>query len=240
MIGRYLSRFMSAVATVFLSAVLVAPAKAVESDKILVAYFSWGGNTKAMAEYISEHTGGELFRIVPLNAYPSDLNECYAVALDERETDARPAISSNVAEWDKYEVIFLGCPVWWHEAPMIIHTFVDSYDFYGKTVVPFCTYASSYRDATLAKIVELTPYSAHLEGFGAQSDHLEGVLEWLDMIGLLDTSTVDEVGISSDSKVEVYALSGRAVFRGAMSEVVNLPRGVYIVRSAGSTYKVRI
>ncbi len=237
---RFFNRVVSVVASVLSVVALSAPAKAVEPDKILVAYFSWGGNTKAMAEYICEHTGGELFRIIPSVPYPSDLNECYSVALDERETDARPEISSTVADWDKYEVIFVGCPVWWHEAPMIIHTFTETYDFYGKTVVPFCTYASSYRDATLAKIVELTPYSAHLEGFGAQSNHLDGILEWLDMLGMLDTSSIEEVGISSDSPVEVYDLSGRSVLRGVKSDLSTLKQGVYVIRTGEKSYKVKL
>lgn len=58
---------------------------------------------------------------------------------------------------DSYDIVFIGCPVWWHTAPMIINTFTESYDFKGKTVVPFCTYASTYRDETLQKIVTLTP-----------------------------------------------------------------------------------
>ena len=86
-----------------------------------------------------------LFRIEPVTPYPEDYTECTEVALEERDSDARPAISSTIDEeaWAEYDTIFIGCPVWWHTTPMIICTFAESYDFAGKTVVPFCTYAST-------------------------------------------------------------------------------------------------
>ena len=150
--------------------------------KILVAYFSWGGNTQHVAEYIAARTGGTLFRIEPVTPYPTDYTECSEVALEERDSDARPAIASEVENWDSYDIVFIGCPVWWHTAPMIICTFAESYDFNGKTVVSFCTYASSYRDETLARIVELTPDAEHLEGFGAVNRNTDGISEWLQRI----------------------------------------------------------
>ena len=111
-------------------------------------------------------TGGTLFRIEPVTPYPTDYTECTEVALEERDNDARPAIASTVENWNDYDIVFIGCPVWWHTAPMIISTFAESYDFKGKTVAPFCTYASTFRDETLQKIVDLTPDAAHLTGLG--------------------------------------------------------------------------
>lgn len=152
-----------------------------DSNNILVAYFSWGGTTQRMAQQIVEQTGADLFRIEPVTPYPEDYTECTEVALEERDSDARPAISSTIDEeaWAEYDTIFIGCPVWWWTAPMIINTFTESYDFKGKTVIPFCTYASTYRDETLAKIVELTPDAKHLKGFGAVSRNTDGITEWL-------------------------------------------------------------
>lgn len=152
--------------------------------KVLVAYFSWSGNTQAIAERISELTGGTLYRIEAAEPYPSDYTECTEVALEERDSDARPAIASEVENMEEYDTVFIGCPVWWHTAPMIISTFAESYDFAGKTVVPFCTYASTYRDETLAKIVELTPDAEHLEGFGSVSGSTDGIEIWLQRIGM--------------------------------------------------------
>ena len=107
------------------------------------------------------------------------------MAKKEKEDNARPAIKSKVKDWDSYDTVFIGCPVWWWTAPMIINTFTESYDFKGKTVIPFCTYASTYRDETLAKIVELTPDAKHLKGFGAVSRNTDGIGGWLKEIKIV-------------------------------------------------------
>ena len=155
-------------------------------SNILIVYFSWSGNTQAMAERIAELTDGTLFRIEPVNPYPTDYTECTEVALEERDTNARPAIADEVDNWEQYDTVFIGCPVWWWTTPMIICTFAESYDFAGKTVVPFCTYASTYRDETLARIVELTPDAEHLEGFGTSGRNTNGVEPWLRQIGIIE------------------------------------------------------
>lgn len=89
-------------------------------------------------------------------------------------------------------MIFIGCPVWWHTAPMIISTFAESYDLRGKTIVPFCTYAETYRDETLQKIVELTPYTRHLKGFGTTGSTAD-VKAWLEEIDILKTPAEQEM-----------------------------------------------
>lgn len=149
------------------------------ANRILVAYFNWGGNTQHVAEYIARQTGGTLFRIEPAKPYPTEYKPCTEVAKQEKEEGARPAIKNRVADWDQYDTVFIGCPVWWWTAPMIINTFAESYDFKGKTVVPFCTYASTYRDETLARIAELTPAANHLKGFGAVDRNTEAIAQWL-------------------------------------------------------------
>lgn len=156
-------------------------------SNILVAYFSWSGNTERMAEQIVAQTGADLFSIEPVNPYPEDYTACTEVALEERDSDARPAIRTTIDAdaWAAYDTVFIGCPVWWHTAPMIINTFTESYDFTGKTVIPFCTYAETYRDETLARIVELTPDARHLKGFGAVDRNTDGITEWLEKIKLL-------------------------------------------------------
>ena len=154
-------------------------------DKILVAYFSWGGNTQHVAEYIAQQTGGTLFRIEPLKPYPEEYVPCTEVAKKEKEDNARPAIKDRVENWDSFDTVFIGCPVWWWTAPMIINTFTESYGFKGKTVIPFCTYAETYRDETLARIVELTPDAGHLKGFGAVGRNTDGITDWLHEIGMI-------------------------------------------------------
>lgn len=137
--------------------------------KVLIAYFSWGGTTRRMAQEIQRVTGGDIFEIVPQKPYPAEYTSCTEVALEERDNDARPSIKDRVENWESYDVVFIGCLVWWHTAPMIISTFAESYDFKGKTVVPFCTYAATYRDETLQKIADLTPDADHLTGEGLTS-----------------------------------------------------------------------
>ena len=169
---------------------MVAHAQSVSADqqsgkKVLIAYFSWGGNTQHVAEYIASLTGGTLFRIEPEKSYPTEYTPCTEVAKAEKEADARPVIKNQVENWDQYDIVFIGCPVWWHTAPMIINTFSENYDFKGKIVIPFCTYASTYRDETLARIAELTPGGEHLKGFGAVSKNTKGIKGWLKGIKML-------------------------------------------------------
>lgn len=158
------------------------------NGKILVAYFSWGGTTQRMAQEIVRQTGADLFRIEPVVPYPTEYTPCTEVAREEKDNNARPAIVSKIENWADYDTVFIGCPVWWWTAPMIICTFAESYDFKGKTVVPFCTYASTYRDETLARIVELTPDADHLTGEGLTSGRIneQNISSWLKEIGMIE------------------------------------------------------
>ena len=140
-----------------------------------------------MAQQIEEQTGGTLFEIEPVVPYPTEYTPCTEVALEERDTDARPAIKNTVEDMESYDIVFIGCPVWWHTAPMIISTFTESYDLKGKIIVPFCTYASTYRDETLRKIVDLTPESTHLAGLGLTSGSVNSsnIATWLKNINIV-------------------------------------------------------
>ena len=155
---------------------------------ILVAYFSWSGTTQRMAQEIAAQTGADIFRIEPVTPYPTEYTPCTEVAKAEKEANARPAISRKAEKWSEYDTVLIGCPVWWWTTPMIICTFAESYDFTGKTVVPFCTYASTYRDETLARIVELTPAARHLEGEGLTSGRVNAsnISSWLKKIGIVE------------------------------------------------------
>lgn len=111
-------------------------------SKVLVAYFSWSGNTQEMASYIAQQTGGDLLEIQPETPYPTDYNECGEVALAERDNNERPAIANLPESIDEYDTILIGYPIWWHTAPMIIGTFLESYDLTDKEVYPFTQSAS--------------------------------------------------------------------------------------------------
>lgn len=134
-----------------------------------------------MAETIEAVTEGDIFEIEPVVPYPTSYTPCTEVALEEKNNNARPEIKSRVENWADYDIVFIGCPVWWWTTPMIIHTFAESYDFEGKTVVPFCTYAETYRDETLQAIVDMTPDAEHLEGLGTKGS-TGGVEAWVNRI----------------------------------------------------------
>lgn len=113
-----------------------------EENGTLVVYFSWSGNTEEMASYIADQTGGDLLEIQPETPYPTDYNECGDVAKVERDNNERPNIANLPKSIDQYDTILVGYPIWWHTAPMIIGTFLESYDLTGVEVYPFTQSAS--------------------------------------------------------------------------------------------------
>lgn len=157
-------------------------------SNILIAYFTRTNNTGTVAARIAELTGGTLYHIETVVPYPEDYTECTEVAQEELRNGTRPALSGTVDNMEQYDIVFVGCPVWWGDAPMPIWSFLESeaYDFTGKTIIPFCTYASTGRDATLQRIVTLTPDSEHLEGFGTSGRNTSGVEPWLREIGIIE------------------------------------------------------
>ena len=120
-----------------------------ESDEteILVVYFSVTGTTKGVAEKIASVTGADMAEIVPAEPYSSDdidyHDKASRTSKEQDEKSERPGISGTIENWDQYSVVFLGHPIWWGEEPRIMDTFVEAYDFTGKTVIPFCTSGSS-------------------------------------------------------------------------------------------------
>ena len=119
----------------------------VQAGGTLVVYFSATGTTKSVAETIASVTGADLYEITPAQPYSSDdlnYNDSSTRATREQhDKSVRPEISGQIESWDSYSVVFLGHPIWWGEEPRIMDTFVESYDFTGKTVIPFCTSGSS-------------------------------------------------------------------------------------------------
>ncbi len=126
--------------------------------KILVAYFSWSGNTQTMANLVAEKTGGELFRIVPEVAYTQ--SDVFDRSKNELDNGTRPAITTHIdAEvMAGYDTVFLGFPIWWYDLPMPVWTFLEEYDFSGKTVIPFFTHNGSSSGAgSLGTLKKLLP-----------------------------------------------------------------------------------
>lgn len=122
-------------------------------SKSLVVYFSWSGNTEEMAQYIADETGSDIFRIEPAVAYPEDYTECGEVAKVEKEENARPKIKELPSNLNEYDTIYVGFPIWWHTAPMIIGTFLENSDLTGVTIYPF-TQSASMNDAHFSEAMD--------------------------------------------------------------------------------------
>jgi flavodoxin len=131
---------------------------------ILVAYFSWSGNAKALAGQIVQETGGDLFEIKTVNVYPDTYNECIAVAKQEQDSNARPALSGSVSNMAQYNTVFLCYPNWWGTLPMGVFTFLEAYDFSGKTMYPLVTHGGSRFGSSLDDIKKLCPRAVIGEG----------------------------------------------------------------------------
>lgn len=153
----------------------------------LIAYFSWSGNTEAVAQEIQNQTGADLFEIVPAEPYTDDYDELLDIAREEQSSDARPAIADTV-DLSGYDTVYLGFPNWWGDMPMIIYTFLDEYDLSGKTVAPFNTSGGSGFSGSLDTMAEMEPDAEITEGPSLGSDEAEdcadAVADWLNSIGL--------------------------------------------------------
>ena len=160
-----------------------------DTPSTLVAYFSATGNTEGIAQHLQAILGAEVYEIVPAEPYSDDdlnynVSDCRANQ-EQNDPDARPAIDGSVDNMEDYDVIFLGYPIWWGEAPRIISTFLESYDLTGKTIVPFCTSASSGMGGSAENLAALAADATWLEGarFNPGSSQ-EEVAAWVDGLGL--------------------------------------------------------
>lgn len=168
-------------------------------ENILIVYFSrtgynypnntWLdiGHTARIAGYIADYTSGTLFEIVPLVPYPDGYDETTAIARQEQDTNARPAIKNELTDLDKYSIVFVGSPIWYSTPPMIMRTFFDNYDLSDKTIVPFCTHAGSGMGNTVSVIRSSFPDATMLDGLAVRGidspDARNTVTDWLQRIG---------------------------------------------------------
>lgn len=157
-------------------------------SNILVAYFSATGTTRPLAEDAADILGADLYEIVPKVPYTeADLKYYTNCRADKEQNDptARPAISGDVADMGQYDVVFIGYPIWHGQAPRIISTFLESYDFTGKTIVPFCTSHSSGIGSSDTNLHSLAGDANWLSGkrFAAGTSK-ETMKEWIDTLNL--------------------------------------------------------
>ena len=173
------------------------------AEGMLVTYFSHAGenynvgvieegNTAKLAKVIAEQTGAVLFEIVPVVDYPHSYDECLEVATAEQREGARPEYVGDVENWDQYDTVFIGYPIWWGEIPNIVYTFMENHDFAGKTVIPFNTHEGSGQSHSQRDIEKTLPDANVLQGLAvrgatAQNDAdatAKAVSDWLSGLGM--------------------------------------------------------
>lgn len=158
--------------------------------KILVAYFSCTGTTEKVAEKIADKTNGTLYKIVPQTPYTSeDLNYSNPnsrTSIEQNDEDFRTEIAGKIENFEDFDVIFIGYPIWWGKAPKIIYTFLEEYDFGGKTVIPFCTSGSSGIESSIPPLKTITPNATFLNGkrFSPQVSD-EDIAKWINDLNIM-------------------------------------------------------
>ena len=172
------------------SAAIQQPETKEDETNILVAYFSATVNTKALAEFAADAVHADIYEIVPETPYTDeDLdygNDQSRTSLEMNDAHARPAISGGVENMEQYDILLMGYPIWWGQAPRIISTFLESYDFGGKTIVPFCTSGSSDIGSSAQNLHALTdPATTWLDGARLRSNAAhDDIAQWINSLNL--------------------------------------------------------
>ncbi|MDR1531744.1 MAG: NAD(P)H-dependent oxidoreductase [Clostridiales bacterium] len=159
-----------------------------EAAGILVAYFSHTGNTQKIAELIHQQVGGDIFEIKTSSAYPASYSAILNQAQEEKNRSFRPELSTVVENMEAYGIIVLCYPVWLYDLPMALYSFIEAYDFAGKTVLPVCTHGGKgYTDA-FERLEQILPESTIFEGIDVKDSSIEDTQEridaWLNELGL--------------------------------------------------------
>lgn len=159
-----------------------------EADSTVVINGKVLGNTQYVAQLLQEMTGGDIFRILPREPYPTDHRTLVDLAKKEQNSNARPAIAGTV-DPTAYDTVFLGYPNWWGDLPMILYTFLEQYDLSGKTIIPFCTHGGSGFSRTIRTIRDKQPGANVVSnGYALSRNRMgqapSGTAEWLKEIGL--------------------------------------------------------
>jgi len=174
-----------------------------ENSKSLIAYFSRRGNnyvggnivnlpvgnTEVIAQKIQALTGSDMFHIETVQSYPEDYTETTNVANEELRNNVRPELTKKVKDMNAYDVIYLGYPNWWGTMPMAVFTFLESYDFAGKAIIPFCTHEGSGMGSSDRDVRKLCPKAKVLSGLAIRGGGVgkadNDVTGWLKKLNLI-------------------------------------------------------
>ena len=157
-------------------------------SKILIAYFSWSGNTQGIAEEIHRQTGADIFEITPEKPYSENYNTVLREAQRDQHRQARPKLKNHVENISQYDIIILGYPNWWASIPMPIASFLEEYNFSGKKIMPFCSHGGGRFGQSLTAIAKLAPETVITEGlsvhYSGGSGLKDNISKWLTANGI--------------------------------------------------------
>lgn len=157
---------------------------ALSNPKVLVAYYSWSGNTKEVANAIHEQVGGDLFEIQTVEAYPSEYSETTAQAKKEINEGFRPKLKGSVDNMAQYDVVFIGSPNWWGTIAPAVSSFIEAYDLNGKTVIPFITHGGGGEQNTIRDMTaQCKGCKVKSDGWVGYGSRTLGVSGWLEDMG---------------------------------------------------------
>lgn len=229
------------------------------NGKILVAYFSRAnyvpdgtdgvtgatnkaGNTQTVAQYIQEETGGTLFEIVPDRNYPVSHTECSAIAQQEAENNERPALKSHVENMNNYDIVFVGFPIWVYREPMAVLTFLEEYNFKGKTVIPFCTSMAVAISASEDDFKKTLPEASVKSGLRINytlSGNWQGEVDrWINGLGINSSTGINNQKQSSRTTINVddnkIVISGN----GYLTATAYNAHGVLVSKTEGKEHLI--
>ena len=165
-----------------------------------------GSDTEAAAKMIQDLTGADLYQIRTDRYYRSAFWGTAATAWIEETLNLRPGLAAQPEDLDDYDVIYVGYPIWWFNAPMAIGSFLESYDLTGKTIVPFCTSSDNGIDVSMDYIRDVSDGATVLDGYRVHNSSLEDVAEWLTRIGMLEQTDGADAADSEQTEPEESAL----------------------------------
>lgn len=152
-------------------------------SKKLVVYFSASGITKSAAEHLAKTADADLFEIKPETPYTrADLdwtNKKSRSSVEMSNPNSRPKIAEKISNMEEYDTVFIGFPIWWYVAPTIINTFLESYDFTGKTVIPFATSGGSGMGKTVSVLKKICPTAEWKDGKVVNGMSDDAIAEWI-------------------------------------------------------------
>lgn len=161
---------------------------AANGNKILVVYFTWSGNSRTLAGYARDITGGDIFEIVPAQPYPSQYRATTEQARKELDDNYLPAIKNQINNLSSYDTIILCYPIWWGTIPQVVKRFLQDNDFSGKTIAPIGTHEGSRLGRSVTDIRALCPNSTITEGLdvrgGSVGSARNTVRDWINKIGI--------------------------------------------------------